>query len=72
MFTTPCLTSTKMCVPLPTSTDNYRMYQLSVKIRENDLPVGGDFQVITNSIDEDLGSGVYPNDHVFIPANLTA
>ena len=28
--------------------------------------------MITNSVEEDLGSGVYPNDHVFIPATLTA
>lgn len=48
------------------------MYQVSVKIRENDLPVGGDFSVITNSAEEDLGAGELPNDHIFIPANLTA
>ena len=28
--------------------------------------------MITNSAEEDLGAGSQPNDHVFIPANLTA
>lgn len=48
------------------------MYRVNVKIRENDLPVGGNFIVITNSDEEDLGEGAYDNDHTFVPATLTA
>lgn len=48
------------------------MYKVNVLIRENDLPVKGDFTIITNSASEDLGSGYYSNDHVFSPATLTA